>query len=552
MDTDSTTAAKEIIQNIIRSKKNLRMYPENNPIYIKTIETAYQSFTDLLEYSDSITFKIRQMEIIHEGEQVYHSPEKDDNLALFFFKDGIRELTFRKGLRKDELEDFFRIIMIDFDKEALDDDVVTLMWERDFENISYVVDEAFLTDDETYEEEAVRQAKEQVAEEDDLMRAYEDAADTEVVAGVPIAELTDEDIEAIKKELDRGTDYFVRKLSTLLFELLYLAERKEDYQELVSFFRSAIDFAFQTNQIDVVVDTFMRVGMLLDSERCPEDLKPHLQMIMAYINSERVVTLLGELLDSRTEVDEDAVNILFSLMDRTAIPALIRILGELDTIHGRRVIINSLIVLGRKDLSAVAKGLNDKRWFVVRNIIYVLRNIRDRRAVEYLVKKLRHGDIRVRKEVIKALGDLGGPHVVNYLRNYIQDADAAVRGLTAKALAQTRSLLAKRVLMEEISSSGFKSKDFDEKKEFFEAMAAWNDPDVVDFLARILRKRPFFRRQRVNENRACAAYALGLMGGAEARDLLWKFRDTGNELVREHVNEAIKRIDHGPAPERTK
>ena len=137
MDAESTKISKNIVQNIIKSKKNLRMYPENNPVYIKTVDAAYNAFTEFLDYYGELIFRIKQLEIIHDGEQVYYNPGKDDNLALFFFKDGIREIVFRKGLSKQELEDFFRIIMQDFDKEVIDDDVVTLMWERDFQNISY-------------------------------------------------------------------------------------------------------------------------------------------------------------------------------------------------------------------------------------------------------------------------------------------------------------------------------------------------------------------------------------------------------------------------------
>jgi hypothetical protein len=242
MDADTTKIAKEVVQNIIKSKKNLRMYPENNPIYIKTVDTAYDTFNDILDYRDEISFKIKQLEIIHDGEQVYYKPDKDDNLALFFFKDGIRELTFKNGLTKEELEDFLKIIMIDFDTEVEDDDVVTLMWERDFQNISYIVDEAFLTDDENYEERAVQQVKERAAEEDDLMKAYSEVSGAEDITYIPVVPLNDEDIAKLQEELDKDTGYYIDKLTDLLFEMLYLSEKKQEFQDLVAFFRSAIDY----------------------------------------------------------------------------------------------------------------------------------------------------------------------------------------------------------------------------------------------------------------------------------------------------------------------
>ncbi len=550
MDADTTKIAKEVIQNIIKSKKNLRMYPENNPIYIKTVDTAYDTFKDLLDYRDEMSFKIKQLEIIHDGEQVYYKPDKDDNLALFFFKDGIRELSFKSGLKKDELEDFLKIIMTDFDTEVEDDDVVTLMWERDFQNISYIVDEAFLSDEEDYEEKAVEQVKERSADEDDLMKAYSEVSGAEEVAYIPVVPLNDEDIAKLQEELDKDTGYYIDKLTDLLFEMLYLSERKQDFQDLVTFFRSAIDYALTHNYIDLAVNIIRRSSQLLHSEQSVEKHNPYLIMVMSYINSDRVIKLLGELLDSRTEDDEEIAGELFPLMDNSAIPALVKTLGELETIHARKIIINALIILGKKDIVSVAKGLNDKRWFVVRNIIYVLRNIRDKRAIDYLTKKLRHNDIRVRKEVIKALGDLGGAEVVNSLRTYINDSDPAVRGLTAKALAQTGSPFAKRVLINEISSSSFRNKDYSEKKEFFESIAMWKERDIIGFLIKVLKKKPFLRRGKVNENRACAAYALGLIGHKDTLEILEKFNNLKNDLIRESVTMAIKRIEHGSTPQR--
>ena len=97
-------------------------------------------------------------------------------MRSFFFKDGLRELTFKKGLPRDELEEFLKIIALDFDREAVDDDVVTLLWEKDFQNIQYIVDEAFLpdADEEDYGTRAEREIREKITDVSNLMKAYAD------------------------------------------------------------------------------------------------------------------------------------------------------------------------------------------------------------------------------------------------------------------------------------------------------------------------------------------------------------------------------------------
>jgi len=67
-----------------------------------------------------------------------------------------------------------------------------------------------------------------------------------------------------------------------------------------------------------------------------------------------------------------------------------KILGELKNIHPRKIVINALTYLGPKDIVLLSSGLYDTRWYVVRNIIHILRKIGDKRAVDFLLKTIKH------------------------------------------------------------------------------------------------------------------------------------------------------------------
>jgi hypothetical protein len=49
----------------------------------------------------------------------------------------------------------------------------------------------------------------------------------------------------------------------------------------------------------------------------------------------------------------------------------------------------------------------------------------------------------------------------------------------------------------------------------------------------------------VDENRACAAYGLGLLGNTDALQILHKMKGESNKLLREFSYTAIKRLEHG-------
>lgn len=537
-------AAKEIIHAILRTKKNLRMYPENNPIYARTIGDTYTRFRSFFNYRDELNLKINQNDILYDSEQIYYNPGKDDNLALFFFKDGLRELTFTNGLSEAEIEEFLKILSLDFDREFVDDDIVTLLWERDFQNIRYVVDEAFLAEDEDYETEAVREIKGKAPDADELLKVYDDAFKADEVKGVSIVPLTDDHLHSLARELERDVYDKTDKLVEILFEMLYQAESAGDYEDALNFLEDAIEFSIRHGNMETAISIMKRATGLINDPSLPDNVKRQMRLLFSFPSSGEMIKLLGELLDS-VEIDEKVFDEYVRFLDKDAIPPFITILGELKSINARKNVINALTFLGGKGIRALASGLQDSRWYVVRNIIYILRKIGDKKAEEYLLKAVRHSDVRVRKEVIKTLGELGNRGVLQTLKDCLEDPESQVRISAARALSNIASEVAKRIILEKVSGKNFMDRDLDEKKEFYEVLSRWKDGDVVDFLMRTLKKKSFFRGAVNDENRACAAYCLGLMGNKDALPVLYELRDSKNELLREYAYTAIKRIEYG-------
>lgn len=537
--------AKEVIQSFLKSKKILRMYPSNNPIYINTIEDDFKKFKEFFYFKDELCFKIKQNEIFFDSEQVYVSPEKEDNLALFFFKDGLREITFRKGLAMEEMEDFLKIISLDFNRDALEDDIVTLLWEKDFQNIQYLVDETVLADEDDYEESAVNAVVEKKPAQDSLMKAYEDAFKEELVHDISIVPLSDKDLQLLMQEFDRDSEDRTDKLADILFEMIYLQPSKEDIEDIVGFFVNAIEYAVGRGNIQLVTRILSRFRKMFEDRNEDEERKRLAKKILLLAGSEAIINLLGDILDSGQEMEEKLFEDFVKFLDKNAIVPFMKILGELKSIHARKIVIDALILLGTKDITTLAKGLSDSRWYVVRNIIYILRKIGDKRAVDYLLKTVKHGDIRVKKEVIRALGELGGGGVLQALRDCLEDPEIQVRSAALRALGNIKSEAPKRIIMNKITDKNFKDKDFEEKKEYFEVLSQWKDDDVYASVVGIFKKKTFLGRAKNDENRACAAYCLGLLGNKDALPILNKYRNDGNKLMQELIFSAMKRLEYG-------
>jgi len=196
------TIVKNIIQAVLKAKKILKMYPGNNPIYVKTLKEVSDRFDEFFQHREMLQLYIGKNDIFYDSESVYHNPGKEDNFALLFFKDGLRELTLKNGLTVEEIEGFIKIISLDFEREAIEEDIVTLLWEKDFENIQYIVEDIFLSDADDYEKEAMNELKQKASNTDIVQGNYDEIFEDEEegVKNEIILPITDDDIRLVLVE----------------------------------------------------------------------------------------------------------------------------------------------------------------------------------------------------------------------------------------------------------------------------------------------------------------------------------------------------------------
>jgi hypothetical protein len=530
---------KDLINALGRAKKNLRMYPVNHPMYEKTVDDFNSKMSPCVEV-DSIRIRINQYDILFNDEVIYHSRDKDESLALFFFKDGLRELSFLKGITRSEIKDFLRIISLDFEKEVLDDDIVTLLWEEDLQHIKYLVDDTFLHEDEAYELKAVEQAKSAGGRTADIMKAYESAINLGSSSKADIIQLTNDDIQHIVKEVENNHQDKNHTLVRILFEMLYLARKNDECDVVAGCIKQALNHAIMNAHLETVNYVLINARRDLKRPACPEQVNVYLETIYNYINSADFINMFGDVINNGAVFPIEVLKEFGGLLNINSIPHYVSILGEMKNISSRRTVINILTEAGRRDIALVANGLNDRRWYVVRNIVYILRQIRDKSSVEYIIKTAGHPDKRVKKEVVHALGEMGADKVLDIIKEYMSDGSESVRIAAFRAAGQIGTPSSKRLVIEQISSKNFPDKDFSEKKEILKVLSRWKEKSVIDFLVRIIQKRGLFNSTKNNETRAAAIHCLGLMGADDVRQFAERYKESNNTLLRTQALKILK------------
>ena len=141
---EALKSTRALIQTFLQTVKAYRLYEANHPILSKFLDRLKKDFDHYFEEFDSFPLLVGEHRLFYRGKVVYENQDVKESLAFFFFKDGIREIQFFKGLEFREIVDFLNIVRKSESVNRLEDDLVTLLWEKDFSHITFGTVDEFL------------------------------------------------------------------------------------------------------------------------------------------------------------------------------------------------------------------------------------------------------------------------------------------------------------------------------------------------------------------------------------------------------------------------
>ncbi len=114
-----------------------------------------------------------------------------------------------------------------------------------------------------------------------------------------------------------------------------------------------------------------------------------------------------------------------------AVLLLLDLLADEERMPVRRRIVTLLSALARGQVRLLAPHVMDPRWYVARNVVTAMAQMRDPAVVPHLKSALHHQDLRVRKEALAALSAVGTPEALTVLTEAQRHPDAATRAAAA-------------------------------------------------------------------------------------------------------------------------
>jgi hypothetical protein len=128
---------RDVFVTLSKALRAYQLYDSNNPVYKRFVANLREALVRIWTIRDQLQILVEEDRFTWLGEEVYHNDNRTDSLSFIFYRDGVRDLTLRKGIEEGELELFLDALHRAKNAREDGDDLVTILWDLDLRLFTY-------------------------------------------------------------------------------------------------------------------------------------------------------------------------------------------------------------------------------------------------------------------------------------------------------------------------------------------------------------------------------------------------------------------------------
>ena len=537
----------ELLRSFAKAARAHQLYLPNNPMHARAIDVARSAFDVIWRETDSLTLQVTESDLRWIGRPVLEEPDRSsDSIPWQFYKDGLRELVFRKGFEENELLVLLTLMQRARLASAEDDDLLTLLWEHDFSFLQYKYVELG-----TLAGAAVESLRGEIPER--IVAPGEVESEAQVLATSSVAKmdeydstlyfLDDHEIQYLRDEVrkDFGNDMRAQVVASLLdtFEQETDPTVREEIagilDNLFLLFLSLTQFRTAAYLIREATITANRAVDVLLGQR-----QRLLQLSDRLSEKDALVHLLEALEETPLRPPQNDLHELFGQLKPSALETVLSWLGRSRNNELRALLESAASKLAASHSSELVRLISSEDEIVVFEAIRRAGAMKTSAAVSSLAGIIENGTPEMRLAGVAALSDIGSPGAMQVLERALSDEDRDIRIATVKVLGSRSHAAALRSIEAHIKTRTLREGTLAEKMAFFETYGMLCGDKGVPLLSEILNTKKLLGVREDGELRACAAMALGKVGTDLAMSALQKALADRDVIVRNAVSRAVR------------
>ena len=553
---------RDVFLTLSKALRAYQLYDPNNPVYRRFVSNLSEALGRVWETQDSIQVLIEEDRFTWMGEEVYRNESRSDSLAFMFYRDGIRDVTFKAGFEESEIEALLEALHRTRNVGGEAEDLVTMLWDMDMSHFSYSAIEVggegqgmdLSTLGELSDFDASALLEEELGEEAEGAES-DDSDDSDGTERDAPETVRAEDFNPTLYALDPGEQEFLRaelekemrldlrgQVLNALFDRLEEPGRPERQAEIMDVLRSLLPNFLSRGALSEAARVIQEVGEI---QARPGVLPPEVDSMIEGLKDDlsapdAVEELIRALEDGSISPDAEELSSLLQYLRPRALTALLKGAEETRDPSTAGVLLRAIQAMAEGDPEVVIRLLSAEDPSVVSGAIRLVGEMKIVEAGSALVGLLEHGPRQVRKLVVETAAVVPSSVLAGALGRLLRDEDRELRVTAAKVLGDMEYAPAAEDFRAVIDDRRFRDADVSEKVVIFEAFGLVAGSKGISFLDRMLNGRGILGRREPPEMRAGAALGLGKIGGAEASAALGRASRDDDPVVRSAVGRAQK------------
>jgi hypothetical protein len=540
------TRAQEAFRDVEKLMKTISLYGRDHQSTDRFIDQTFSSLSATIQGCDSLEVDVHPYELSVHGEPILQNPSPDRNFIYTLYLDGIRRLSFRRELTRDELARFVDILLTDWEEQHLfEDDMVTMLWSGRFAGLKYSVLDNFAEDIRDGDENVYTVAGviEHVRRKGEFLASTQPAVASDHASrrlkriDLSQATLTDQDLQEFSEVFFEMDEVEFRHLRTVVHTTA--REKLEKFIEIlfkVHLIQEVSEEARRgriTALFDRIADLLLDSGAIGELERLLRTIRrltgPSDQVIRENVLA---IEHIVDHWSAQPFIDRVTIGLrmpdfkyrpsviaICELLSRRAAPHIARVAGRVAQPETRGLLWGLVADKLSGQERAVAELLATADRQHSHEILNLLKQTVDPDELKFAIETaLRNTDSSVRLEALTNIPIQSIERFQNILTRSLKDRSKSVRSRVLHLLARVKTDGVHNRILACIDGREFTEYELDEKRRFYAAAALtgqdserWSE----EFNSNVL-----LSTKAQDAIRHCAAIALGIQLRRDALHLL--------------------------------
>ncbi len=302
-----------------------------------------------------------------------------------------------------------------------------------------------------------------------------------------------EELKELKRECSE--EHIEKDFNETVLEFLLPESSEDDYGYFVALLREQADQFLWTGQYGEV----MKIVKVLQSNISRNRFVEKTEESLAYYHSPEFISKLTDSLRIMGRQKREEAVLLCEYYGEAVLPDFFKALIEEESPAVRRFFLGLITHFGDRAVTEALKHLDDNRWFVTRNMLFIVGECGGKGAADRVRPYCYHENPKVSFEAVKCLLRIGDSRSITVIRDHLKSENREKReqAIALSGSFRIREVIPDLVLL--LKRRELSSADFPAKIPVVRALGQIGDPSALEALREILSTRSFLFKGAVEK-----------------------------------------------------